>query len=79
MNPMPPSQAHPCSDVQLTPAGSSASRSPTAASANRDPQRLANDKSQDHRDGHASAGSFRQTHARVRERKERMIAKAVKP
>ena len=33
VNPMPPSQAHPCSAVQLTPSGSDASRNRTAASA----------------------------------------------
>ena len=33
VNPMPPSQAHPCSVVQLTPAGNDASRNLTAASA----------------------------------------------
>ena len=33
VNPMPPSHEHPCSAVQLTPSGSAANRSRTAASA----------------------------------------------
>ena len=33
VKPMPPSQAHPCSVVQLTPSGSVANRNRTAASA----------------------------------------------
>ena len=71
VDPMPPSQAHPWSAVQLTPSGNAAIRSLTAPSGGGNPQWFADYMSQDYGEGHASSRRSAQTDSRVRERKER--------
>ena len=53
VKPMPPSQAQPCSAVQLTPSGSDASRKPDRGQrGDGNPERFADDQSQDHGQRH---------------------------